>query len=168
MGFPWRSPETPLPQWRRADQWRESMETLFRRILETVGIEDAAARDIAASFCGAYLDPGSWRLFDDTEECLEELSRRGHVHRILSNHVPELPQIVGRLGIAGRFEAVTTSALIGWEKPRPEAYRTALEGVKDLSQVVMVGDSYTSDVAGAMGAGRGRRPAGMLRCFPAR
>jgi putative hydrolase of the HAD superfamily len=72
---------------------------------------------------------------------------------ILSNHVPELEAIISGLGIRDRFAAVITSALIGYEKPHPEAFRIALAKAGHPETVWMVGDNPRADVAGAEAAG---------------
>lgn len=83
---------------------------------------------------------------------LQALSGAGWRHVIVSNHVPELEQLVADLGLAAHFEAVVTSALVGYEKPHPEIFRiaTALTGT---GRTVMVGDNPVADVEGARSAG---------------
>ncbi|MNV96380.1 dUMP phosphatase [compost metagenome] len=68
---------------------------------------------------------------------------------ILSNHVPELPQIVEQLGLNQLIWNCISSAAIGYEKPHPEAFKIALSAFNNLSSVWMVGDSLEADVFGA-------------------
>ena len=72
---------------------------------------------------------------------------------VLSNHVPELEDIVTGVGLRGHFEAVLTSALMGYEKPHPEAFRMALREAGSPEQVWMVGDNPVADVQGAESLG---------------
>jgi putative hydrolase of the HAD superfamily len=67
---------------------------------------------------------------------------------ILSNHVPELLSIVEGVGIGDLVDEVFSSAVIGYEKPNPEAFRIALCGVAP-SERFMVGDNPEVDVLGA-------------------
>ena len=51
------------------------------------------------------------------------MKSEGYRMIILSNHVPELPQIVCDLGLTDAFEAVLGSAQTAVEKPHPRALR---------------------------------------------
>ena len=72
---------------------------------------------------------------------------------VLSNHVPELPDLIAALGLAPYMVRVFTSAAIGFEKPHPQAFHTALRALGGATTVCMVGDSMTADVAGAYAVG---------------
>jgi putative hydrolase of the HAD superfamily len=69
-----------------------------------------------------YLDPSTWVVFDDTVAALELLAGEGWNQVILSNHVPELPQLVAALGLSSYFTAIHTSGTTGFEKPHPRSY----------------------------------------------
>ena len=72
---------------------------------------------------------------------------------ILSNHVPELPALVAALGLDDLVESIFTSAVIGYDKPHPEAFRHALRASGDPASRWMVGDNPVADVAGAEALG---------------
>ena len=57
-------------------------------------------------------------------------------------------------GLADCFAHTLISDEIGINKPQPEIFRIALErnGLQ-ADEVVMIGDSYSSDIAGAKAAG---------------
>ena len=99
------------------------------------------------------LDSSSYRLHPETGSVLELLGRAGWRQAILSNHVPELADIVKALGIATQFEAVLSSGNLGYEKPHPAIYRAALDRLKPLARVWMVGDNLVADALGARNAG---------------
>jgi putative hydrolase of the HAD superfamily len=99
------------------------------------------------------VDPRHWRLFDDATPALRELSSRGWAHLILSNHVPELPEILDNLGLAGRLLEVFNSAESSYEKPHPRAFDGVLETVAGAEAAWMVGDSLAADVRGAEAVG---------------
>ncbi len=67
--------------------------------------------------------------------------------------VPELPDLIAALGLAPYMATVFTSAAIGFEKPHPQAFHTALRALGGATAVWMVGDSMTADVAGAHAVG---------------
>jgi FMN phosphatase YigB (HAD superfamily) len=114
-------------------------------ILETA----AAANRVRAH----YIDPASWRLFPDTVPTLAALSGLGWRHVLLSNHVPELPEIVNGLGLGSHLSVIVNSAATGYEKPHPEAFRLALERARWPASAWMIGDNPVADVAGAISAG---------------
>ena len=152
-GFPWHSPEVPHPQLNRADRWWADLCELFASIFRDLGFDADRAATLARSTRWIYTDATSFRVFDDTVPALEKLREGGWRHLILSNHVPELPTIVHDLGLDPLFEDVLSSALIGYEKPHPEAFRIALRAAGEPDEVWMVGDNPVADVQGAEAVG---------------
>ena len=69
-----------------------------------------------------YVDPRHWAVFDDTKPTLTRRREAGWRHLIVSNHVPELPQLVQDLGLAEFIDEVLTSATTGYEKPHPQMF----------------------------------------------
>ena len=98
-------------------------------------------------------EPSQWLVFDDVVPVLVELSRNGWRHIILSNHVPELEDLVARLGLAEFFDNVISSANTGIEKPYPDAFRRVLGALPAESTCWMVGDKLAADIEGARGIG---------------
>jgi putative hydrolase of the HAD superfamily len=77
----------------------------------------------------------------------------GWRHAIITNHMPELPGIVKALGLSPYIEFCVDSALTGYEKPHPQAFRLALTMAGNPEQVWMVGDNMVSDIKGAEAVG---------------
>ena len=152
-GFPWHDPEVPHPELSSPDAWWEALSPVFVRAFEAEGIDPSTARKLAVEVRRAYADPRHWRLFDDAAPALRELSSRGWAHLILSNHVPELPEILDSLGLAGHVLEVFNSAESGYEKPHPRAFDGVLATVADADAAWMVGDSVAADVRGAEAVG---------------
>jgi putative hydrolase of the HAD superfamily len=99
------------------------------RAFEAEGVDPSTERRLAGEVRRAYVDPRHWRLFDDATPALRELSSRGWAHLILSNHAPELPEILDTLGLVGQMLEVFNSAESGYEKPHPRAFDGVLETV---------------------------------------
>ena len=122
--FPWhdplvaRTPEHP-------DQWWEGLHPLFSAAYRGVGFDDMAAATLAGNVRRHFLDLRRWCLFEDTLPTLDELRRHGWRQVILSNHVPELADLVLELGLNSYIERVFCSALTGYEKPHIEEFKTA-------------------------------------------
>jgi HAD superfamily hydrolase (TIGR01549 family) len=77
---------------------------------------------------------------------------------VVSNfdYAPTARGVLEREGIADLFETVLVSDEIGWRKPKPVIFETALArlGVA-ASEALFVGDRVDIDVAGAQGVGMG-------------
>ncbi|HOU12369.1 MAG TPA: HAD family hydrolase [Anaerolineae bacterium] len=153
VGFPWHQPEHPHLHLTFAEAWWEALYPILARAYRGVGLDESLAGALARQFRAVYLNLYRWRLFDDVLPALDALSARGWTHAILSNHVPELGDIVRHLGLTARLARVFNSAETGYEKPHPRAFQTALETLPDVESVWMIGDNVTADVQGAEAVG---------------
>lgn len=90
-----------------------------------------------------------WAVYPDTIATLSSLTELGWTHAVLSNHVPELDQIIASLGLSKFFHRVVCSAVLGYEKPHPLAYSAITSGLEPPEEIWMVGDSFEADYAGA-------------------
>jgi len=151
-GFPWHTPELDHTHVDDAEAWWDLLRPLLSRAFVAVGLDAPAADALTLAVRARYCDPRQFLLYDDTLAALELVRSRGARAVILSNHVPELPSIVGALRLGDLVDAVITSALIGYEKPHPEAFRQAL-GHTPPERACMIGDNPVADVAGAEGIG---------------
>jgi len=152
-GYPWHSPDVPHPHLADGDSWWRHLGEVLAAALCRLGVAPADAAAAAARVRPHYIDPGSWRLFPDSVPTLAALSERGWRHVLLSNHVPELPEIVTSLGLGSHLSVIVNSATTGYEKPHPEAFRLALERAGWPTSAWMIGDNPVADVAGAVSAG---------------
>ena len=67
----------------------------------------------------------------------------------MSNHIPELGQIVKGLGLEKHFIKIYSSGNIGYEKPNSKIYEYVLNDTKlNTIDCIMIGDSYNSDIQG--------------------
>ena len=123
------------------------------RTFKSVGVKNGQCMDLARQVRSAYVDPLGWQRYNDSLPALEMLSARGWKHVLLSNHVPELPILLERLGLSGSFVKVFNSAETGYEKPNPKAFRMVMEFISPGAKAWMIGDSFTSDVLGAYEVG---------------
>jgi len=110
-GFPWHTPEVPNPALSSPDLWWEALSPVFVSTFEAGGIDPATSSELAGKVRGTYVDLRCLRLFDDAVPVLRRLSSLGWTHLILSNHVPELPDILRALGLDGFFLRVEKLSL---------------------------------------------------------
>ncbi len=151
-GFPWHTPERPHPG-QTPDEWWSALNPVFVKAYVAVGLEASLAEDLALQVRAEFLECSQWHVFDDVVPCLSSLRRLGWTHYVLSNHVPELPQLVDALGLSSFFAEVSTSARTGFEKPHPKAFTGLLSRLPDNSSVWMIGDNLVADVQGAAALG---------------
>lgn len=152
-GFPWHSPEIAHPELCEPEAWWASVRPQLGRAYEAAGYEPERSLALADAARRLYVDPTvGWELFEDTLPTLERLSAAGWTHAILSNHVPELRQMVTALGLDEVVAFLSCSAETGFEKPHEQAFASVLEPLRP-SEVWMVGDNIVADVLGAEALG---------------
>ncbi|MBD3291382.1 MAG: HAD-IA family hydrolase [Armatimonadia bacterium] len=151
--FPWNHPHVAHPELNRPERWWAHMIEGLTGVFGDLGYPDDLACDLARTTRIVYSDATSFSLFDDTVPTLEALREAGWRHIILSNHVPELPNLVRELGVFPFFDEIISSALTGYEKPHREAFEIGLRAAGGPDEVWMIGDNPIADVEGAEAMG---------------
>jgi FMN phosphatase YigB (HAD superfamily) len=152
-GFPWHRPETAHPELCEPEAWWGSVCRVLSRAYEFAGYASGRALELADAARRLYVDPKvGWELFGDTLPTLGRLTGAGWTHAILSNHVPELRQIIAGLGLDDAVAFVSCSAETGYEKPHAQAYASVLDALRP-AEAWMVGDNIVADVLGAEAVG---------------
>ena len=152
-GFPWHRHTVAHPELADPDAWWRAVTPLIERALLTCGARQERVGELARAVRTRFVDAQHWQLFDDTLPALEMTAAAGWRNAVISNHVPELPQLVERLGLARALQGVFNSAQIGYEKPHPEVYRHALRACGEPPRRWMVGDNPVADIRGSEAAG---------------
>lgn len=152
-GFPWHESHIAHPELSAYGAWWNRMEEYLKTVFEKLGFDEQKALLLAKRTHELYIDEKRYKVFPNTIETLNKLRSLGWKNVILSNHVPELPDIVNKLGFSNVIEECFTSAVLGYEKPNIMAFRYVLDFLKQPEYCVMVGDSITADIKGATDAG---------------
>lgn len=152
-GFPWHHPEQDYRHLNTSERWWNHVRALFIRVYIRLGFSAAEAAQLATLAQARFLDLQTWMLFADTIPVLESLQKLGWRHVIVSNHVPELGEIVAHLRLDRYIDHLINSAEVGYEKPHPNIFRAALEKVGDVDDMWMIGDNIHADVIGAQNMG---------------
>jgi putative hydrolase of the HAD superfamily len=152
-GFPWHNPERAHPELADPDIWWEHLLGVLRGALASVGVAGSLADLVLARARFEYTRLDRWSLFPDAIPALDRLRGAGWRQAILSNHYPELPDIVRGLGIWDYFEVVLSSAAIGFEKPNSQAIACVIEDLGHPEMAWMIGDNPEADIAGAARCG---------------
>ncbi|MCC5666327.1 HAD family hydrolase [Nostoc sp. CHAB 5784] len=153
IGFTWHSPETPHNLLFNGKTWWEYMNEYFAEIYEKLGINKTQAIKYASQVQNEYKDLEKWHLYDDVIPTLQDAIKNNYKNIIISNHIPELHEIINQLNITEYFEEIYTSGKIGHEKPSLKFYAHVINDLKiEKTECVMIGDSYNDDIAGALRA----------------
>ncbi len=129
-------------------------ETRFRQLAERMGITaDTAA--IADEYFKSLAEYGI--LFPDTIALLEELRQKGYLLAAITNGslLPQTGRIIAS-GIGCYFtQGIYISEVIGYQKPRKEYFTYVLNklGNPPEKEVLVIGDSLSGDIAGAISMG---------------
>ncbi|MCC5642956.1 HAD family hydrolase [Nostoc sp. CHAB 5824] len=154
IGFTWHSPETPHNLLFNGKTWWEYMNEYFAKIYEKLGINKTQAIKYASQVQNEYKDLEKWHLYDDVIPTLQDAIKNNYKNIILSNHIPELHEIIDELNITEYFEEIYTSGKIGHEKPSLKFYTHVINDLKiEKTECIMIGDSYNADITGALRAG---------------
>lgn len=149
-GFPWHNPDCAHPELCEPEAWWDAVYRRYRLLFAECGCADLESETSFESIRQHVTDAAGYRLFDDVVPVLDRLRQRGWRQLIVSNHVPELPEIVAALGIGGFFDAVVTSALVGYEKPHSVMFAAARSLTTASGPIWMVGDNPEADCRSAV------------------
>jgi len=152
-GFPWQDTTIDRTHLTDADAWWAELATVLRTAYLNAGVPEHVVDDAVARVRPRFRDPSTWVVIPEAADALAAFRAAGARQAVLSNHVPELPQIVEALGLSGYFERVFSSAAIGWEKPHPGIFAYALAELGHPTDVWLIGDNPVADVQGATNAG---------------
>ena len=128
----------------------------FLRPIEGLPITDDALRDLAHEIGAEFLRLTNkyFCLMPNAEQVVKYLANR-YPLTIISNGFKEVQYYkFENSGLAPYFTHTLISEEVGINKPQPEIFTIALErnGIS-AAEAVMIGDSYSSDIAGAKAAG---------------
>lgn len=130
-------------------------ELRFRTLVEEQGEPCDAARigRLTLAYRGAY--QSTWSCVPGARELAQELKRRSILIAIVTNNiVSEQVSKVRRLGLEPYVDALVVSEAVGASKPDPRIFAHALgELGVTAGETVMIGDSWTADVEGALASG---------------
>jgi putative hydrolase of the HAD superfamily len=151
IGFSWHSPDTPHSILFNGKKWWDFYEAYFQEIYEKLGVSINIARKLSKEVKKEYLSTEKWHVYDDSVNALTVLHEAGFTHVILSNHIPELVQIVTKLNLHQYFNRIYSSGFIGYEKPNIKIFDYVIKDLcTDRNNCIMIGDSYDADIGGAI------------------
>jgi putative hydrolase of the HAD superfamily len=125
-----------------------------RWILEQMGAHGPRLDECARHIYDEWAACQHFFLYDDVAPALHELAARGVKLGLITNSHRPLDAFQEHFNLQGLIAGAVSSSDHGFMKPHPSIFASALDllGV-EASRSVMVGDSYTNDIAGAQSAG---------------
>ena len=124
--------------------------TFHTHLLEQLG-EDLKVREALVRNTG---NSALWdQILPGTCDVLDRIAQRFRI-AVISNADGKVDRVLSRCGIADRFESITDSGNVGFEKPRREIFEAALATMNvPAHESLYVGDVYSVDYLGARNAG---------------
>jgi HAD superfamily hydrolase (TIGR01509 family) len=132
----------------------EARRERFRRLLGVCGAD--AGDDVAAGVASTYRDAyrAARRAVAGTSALLAAVKERARVGIISNNLLEEQQDKLRFCDLESFVDALVVSEVVGVSKPDPEIFRVALDRLRcPAAEAVMVGDSWSADIAGARAAG---------------
>jgi FMN phosphatase YigB (HAD superfamily) len=125
-------------------------------LLGKAALHEQVIADLAAGVARGEI--AEWRVLPEARTVIEELRRRGYVIGLLSNvtHPSRFyVEMFERWGLLELFHSTTFSSDVGFKKPSPRIFASALakHGDPAPAECAFVGNEYETDVVGALGAG---------------
>lgn len=150
----WAGFEGNAPELRRLHAWAPTYRReAWRRALARHGVDDPAyAEHLAERFRHERRQRNA--MFPDAVEVLPKLARRLPL-ALVTNGAPDLQHFkIDASGVRPYFLTIVVSGEVGIGKPNPRPLHRALRQLDcDPARAAMVGNSLTSDIAGARRAG---------------
>lgn len=100
-----------------------------------------------------YCDTAARNQIEKNTPVLQEVSRRYPI-ALVTNFYGNITTVLKEYGIAHYFTAIVESAVVGERKPSPRIFTLGVEALSlHPYEVVVIGDSYTKDIAPSIEAG---------------
>jgi putative hydrolase of the HAD superfamily len=139
----------PLTTDNEKQWWRD----VVLRVFSDVGMVENFDRFFDEVY-NQFRDSRGWRLFPETREVLEVLSRNQVKLGVISNFDSRVYSVMQALDILSYFCSVTISSETGYAKPQPEIFEAAVRSIGvPANRILFAGDSLTDDYQAGQSAG---------------
>ena len=128
----------------------------FRAMYGGLGLDEAACAGLVGRIDAAHAERHIWCGRDpEAARVVKGIKRHGLLVAVISNTEDgRARDSLEAAGLAGLFDVIIDSHLVGFKKPDPAIFRHALELLKvEPDEAAFVGDSYAHDALAARAAG---------------
>ncbi len=131
----------------------ESREERFSRTLSDCGRDTTLAGEMFSAYLSIYIYYHF--MIDGTETLIQTLHKNNYRLGIITNGFTTVQENkMDQLGIRDYFTTIVMSEHVGVMKPNPKIFDVALQSIGcEAHECLFVGDSFSSDVKGAVNAG---------------
>lgn len=144
-------PQSVEGGYRYSPEW---FREFIRCVYAPLGIPRRSIGRLQRILVERFESPGTFQLYPEVPELLDELKKRDLIVGIISNWSERLSVLCNGLKIGNYFDFIVTSAEIHSEKPSRAIFERALfrAGVT-AEEALHIGDNPDKDMRGAIGAG---------------
>lgn len=124
----------------------------FAGLLDEIGITKLDPELVGSTYMQRYAD--HWRAIDGAHEIVQRVASRVPVG-LITNGFAEIQRkkLAAFPTMTGEMRAVIISEDVGYMKPHPALFEAARKASNTSGPILYVGDSFHSDVRGALRAG---------------
>jgi putative hydrolase of the HAD superfamily len=128
--------------------------TFHNYLLDDLGWKSDVRAALAEELLRNSQNSANWdQCLSGTRDALERIAAQFPI-AVISNADGKIEQVLTRCGLADRFESITDSGIVGYEKPRREIFEAALKLMHARAEESLyIGDVYSVDYVGATNAG---------------
>ena len=103
-GMPWHRPDCAHPELATPAAWWDAVNRRYAEIFAAIGHPSAATAPALDALRDDILDSSRYVVFDDVIPALERAQAAGRRNVIVSNHIPELADLVQGLDLTRHFD----------------------------------------------------------------
>ena len=123
-------------------------------IIEKMGGRGANVVEVASEIYDQWSVNHHFEMYDDVAPVLEALQKRGTIVGVISNSHRSLDAFREHFSLGNVITVSVSGAEHGYMKPHRSIFEAALDRAKvKADEAMMVGDSFTHDIEGALNAG---------------
>lgn len=145
--YSWKNPEFSYV----LQDWWQVMHKKVSEFCLNNHVQACHIGGVCERFRQLLIDISNYQLYPDTISVLKQCWELGFENYIATNNYPEITENIHKLGLKPYINGCIVSAHIGFEKPRIEFYRAALDLAPHA--LYMVGDNPIADIQGAQAMG---------------
>lgn len=151
-GFTWHTPNEDYSSL-TCDKWWDFMNNKISNDYISLGVNESTAKNASQKVRSIIKEVSNYELYPDSVETLKGAIKKGHKNVILSNNYPDLIDVIKALNLDKYFDNFVVSAVVGYDKPRPEIFKIAKNLYPNDTEFIMIGDSVNADIRGGNNAG---------------